>query len=73
LLNQKSRFRFYIPSGDNDREAQKLGTIFPKEVMKFNQSPPDNIRSKGKSKFQSQGNYAYDGLNDAELFKAKAR
>ncbi|MFT6972115.1 MAG: Cu+-exporting ATPase [Roseivirga sp.] len=68
LLDQlKSRFRFYILSGDNDREAQKLGTIFPKEVvMKFNQSPLDKLEAVKEIQISNRKVIMLgDGLNDA--------
>ncbi|MFT6828566.1 MAG: Cu+-exporting ATPase, partial [Roseivirga sp.] len=68
LLDQlKSRFRFYILSGDNDREAQKLGTIFPKEViMKFNQSPLDKLEAVKEIQISNHKVIMLgDGLNDA--------
>jgi P-type Cu+ transporter len=68
LLEQlKYRFQFYILSGDNDREAQKLSTIFPKEVvMKFNQSPVDKLEAIKEIQVSDRKVIMLgDGLNDA--------
>lgn len=68
LLDQlKSRFRLYILSGDNDKEAAKLATIFPQGVsMKFNQSPHEKLEViKEIEKNAGRVIMLGDGLNDA--------
>ena len=63
----KSKFNFQVLSGDNDKEAERLESMFPEgSVLRFNQSPEDKL--KAIKEIQTKGNAVImlgDGLNDA--------
>tara|TARA_R110001592_G_scaffold41035_3_gene134379 strand:+ start:2360 stop:4771 length:2412 start_codon:yes stop_codon:yes gene_type:complete len=63
----KSKFKFQVLSGDNDKEAERLKSMFPADsTLRFNQSPEDKL--KAIKEIQAKGNDVImlgDGLNDA--------
>lgn len=68
LLNTlKTKFRFQVLSGDNNKEAERLKSMFPLgSTLRFNQSPEDKLNA--IKEIQRNGDNVVmlgDGLNDA--------
>jgi Cu+-exporting ATPase len=72
LIKQlKKRFALTVLSGDNEKEKEKLGTLFPKESnLHFNQKPESKLEH--IQQLQASGESVMmvgDGLNDAGALK----